>query len=66
LTFRRQDLIVVSPGVPADVPELKQVRAMGMRIIGEMETGRGIFAGEIVGILGRTERRQRRRWWARF
>ena len=29
LTFRRQDLIVVSPGVPFDTPELKQVRALG-------------------------------------
>ena len=29
LTFRRQDLIVVSPGVPYDTPELKQVRAFG-------------------------------------
>ena len=26
LTFRRQDLIVVSPGVPYNTPELKQVR----------------------------------------
>ena len=26
LTFRRQDLIVVSPGVPYDTPELAQVR----------------------------------------
>ena len=32
LTFRRQDLIVVSPGVPANVPELKQVRAMGITV----------------------------------
>src|SRR5271156_6702408 len=29
LTFRRQDLIVVSPGVPYDTPELKQVRGYG-------------------------------------
>src|SRR5580704_12257169 len=26
LTFRRQDLIVVSPGVPLDTPELAQVK----------------------------------------
>jgi UDP-N-acetylmuramoylalanine--D-glutamate ligase len=52
LTFRRQDLIVVSPGVPADVPELKQVRAMGMRIIGEMELGAAFLEGEIVAITG--------------
>jgi len=52
LTFRRQDLIVVSPGVPADVPELKQVRAMGMRIIGELELGAAFLEGEIVAITG--------------
>jgi UDP-N-acetylmuramoylalanine--D-glutamate ligase len=52
LTFRRQDLIVVSPGVPANVPELKQVRAMGMRIIGEMELGAAFLEGEIVAITG--------------
>src|ERR1035437_3596021 len=40
LTFRRQDLIVVSPGVPYDTPELKQIRAFGQPgppIIGELE-----------------------------
>jgi UDP-N-acetylmuramoylalanine--D-glutamate ligase len=39
LTFRRQDLIVVSPGVPFDTPELAQVRAfgpLGPPIIGEL------------------------------
>ena len=30
LTFRRQDLIVVSPGVPLDTPELVQVRNFGL------------------------------------
>ena len=39
LTFRRQDLIVVSPGVPMDTPELKQVGAIGLHIIGELELG---------------------------
>src|SRR5271156_862232 len=29
LTFRRQDLIVVSPGVPLDTPEVAQVRGYG-------------------------------------
>jgi UDP-N-acetylmuramoylalanine--D-glutamate ligase len=52
LTFRRQDLIVVSPGVPAHVPELKQVRAMGMRIIGELELGAAFLEGEVVAITG--------------
>jgi UDP-N-acetylmuramoylalanine--D-glutamate ligase len=52
LTFRRQDLIVVSPGVPFDVPELKQVRAMGAHIIGELELGAEFLLGEVVAITG--------------
>ena len=52
LTFRRQDLIVVSPGVPSNVPELMQVRAMGMHIIGELELGAQFLQGEVVAITG--------------
>jgi len=52
LTFRRQDLIVVSPGVPMSTPELKQVRAMGMPIIGEFELGTRFLQGEVVAITG--------------
>ncbi len=52
LTFRRQDLIVVSPGVPLDVPELKQVRALGMRVLGELELGTQFLQGDIVAITG--------------
>jgi len=52
LTFRRQDLIVVSPGVPADVPELAQVRALGMHIIGELELGAQFLQGLAIGITG--------------
>src|ERR1700678_4446401 len=37
LTFRRQDLIVVSPGVPLSTPELVQVQHLGLPIIGELE-----------------------------
>ena len=52
LTFRRQDLIVVSPGVPLAVPELKQVRALGMRVIGELELGTQFLQGELLAITG--------------
>lgn len=52
LTFRRQDLIVVSPGVPQSTPELMQVRAMGMHIIGELELGAQYLQGQIVAITG--------------
>ena len=52
LTFRRQDLIVVSPGVPMSTPELTQVRAFGMPIIGELELGWRYLQGEVVAITG--------------
>ena len=52
LTFRRQDLIVVSPGVPSNTPELTTVRAMGIPIIGEMELGSEFLQGQIVAITG--------------
>jgi UDP-N-acetylmuramoylalanine--D-glutamate ligase len=52
LTFRRQDLIVVSPGVPMSTPELAQVRAMGAHIIGELELGAMFLQGSVVGITG--------------
>ncbi len=45
LTFRRQDLIVVSPGVPMSTPELMAVRAMGAHIIGELELGSQFLRG---------------------
>ena len=55
LTFRRQDLIVVSPGVPFDTPELKQVRAygsLGPPIIGELELASRFLEGKVVAITG--------------
>jgi UDP-N-acetylmuramoylalanine--D-glutamate ligase len=52
LTFRRQDLIVVSPGVPYDTPELKQVRAFGLPIIGEVELAWRFLHGQVVAITG--------------
>src|SRR5881398_777841 len=36
-TFREQDLIVVSPGVPVDAPPLVQARDAGEPVIGEIE-----------------------------
>jgi UDP-N-acetylmuramoylalanine--D-glutamate ligase len=52
LTFRRQDLIVVSPGVPMSTPVLTQVRAMGAHIIGELELGVEFLQGEVIGATG--------------
>ncbi len=52
LTFRRQDLIVVSPGVPMDTPEVKQVVAFGLPVIGELELASRYLKGEVVAITG--------------
>jgi UDP-N-acetylmuramoylalanine--D-glutamate ligase len=52
LTFRRQDLIVVSPGVPMDTPEVKQVIAFGLPVIGELELASRYLRGQVVAITG--------------
>src|SRR3984893_13908389 len=52
LTFRRSDLIVVSPGVPMDTPELKQVIAFGLPVIGELELASRYLKGKVVAITG--------------
>ncbi|MGC1300474.1 MAG: UDP-N-acetylmuramoyl-L-alanine--D-glutamate ligase [Alloacidobacterium sp.] len=52
LTFRRQDLIVVSPGVPLDTPELVQVKAFGLPIIGELELASRYLKGKSLAITG--------------
>jgi UDP-N-acetylmuramoylalanine--D-glutamate ligase len=52
LTFRRQDLIVVSPGVPVDTPELVQVRNFGLPVIGELELAARFLQGKVLAITG--------------
>ncbi len=51
-TFRGQDLIVVSPGVPIDAPQLVQARNLGELLIGEIELAARFLAGPIVAITG--------------
>ncbi|HEY0162848.1 MAG TPA: UDP-N-acetylmuramoyl-L-alanine--D-glutamate ligase [Edaphobacter sp.] len=52
LTFRRQDLIVVSPGVPLETPEVKQVISFGVPVIGELELASRFLKGRVVAITG--------------
>ena len=52
LTFRRQDLIVVSPGVPLETPEVAQALALGLPVIGELELASRFLAGKVVAITG--------------
>ncbi|MBZ5663146.1 MAG: UDP-N-acetylmuramoyl-L-alanine--D-glutamate ligase [Acidobacteriia bacterium] len=51
-TFREQDLIVVSPGVPVDAPQLVQARNLGESVIGEIELAARFLTGPIVAITG--------------
>lgn len=51
-TFRDQDLIVISPGVPFDVPQLVQARERGIPVIGEVELAARYLKGRIVAITG--------------
>lgn len=52
LTFRRQDLIVVSPGVPLNTPELMQVKSFGLPVIGELELAARFLKGKMLAITG--------------
>src|SRR5215472_3506000 len=51
-TFRDQDLIVVSPGVPSDQPQLQQARSLGIPVIGEVELAFRFLKGRVVAITG--------------
>jgi UDP-N-acetylmuramoylalanine--D-glutamate ligase len=51
-TFQNQDLLVVSPGVPADAEPITQARALGQPVIGEIELAAEFLQGEIVAITG--------------
>ena len=51
-TFREQDLIVVSPGVPVDAPLLVRARSLGEAVIGEIELAAQFLPGPIMAITG--------------
>src|ERR1700757_121097 len=51
-TFRDQDLIVVSPGVPFDVPQLVHARERGIPVIGEVELAARFLKGHVIAITG--------------
>ncbi len=50
--FDDADLIVLSPGVPADLPELNSARQRGVKVIGDLELASWFLKGEIIGITG--------------
>jgi len=50
--FLDSDLIVLSPGVPADLDLLDAARGRGTRVIGDLELASWFLEGEIIGITG--------------
>lgn len=50
--FTSANLVVVSPGVPADAEPLVAARAAGVPVIGEVELASRFLRGRIVGITG--------------
>src|SRR5690606_27472241 len=51
-TFARANLVVLSPGVPSDLPELGPARAKGTPVIGELELAWRWLRGPVVAITG--------------
>jgi len=51
-TFQGYDLIVLSPDVPADLPQLEEARRRGTQVIGEVELAAPFLKGESIGITG--------------
>jgi UDP-N-acetylmuramoylalanine--D-glutamate ligase len=51
-TFRDQELLVASPGVPNDLPQLQAARQRGIPVIGEIELTARYLEGRIVAITG--------------
>ncbi|MBI4875859.1 MAG: UDP-N-acetylmuramoyl-L-alanine--D-glutamate ligase, partial [Acidobacteria bacterium] len=50
--FRDADVIVLSPGVPCDLPPLEEARGRGATVIGEVELASCFLAGPVIGITG--------------
>jgi UDP-N-acetylmuramoylalanine--D-glutamate ligase len=50
--FRDAELVVISPGVPADLDLLAPVRARGIPVIGELELAAPFLEGRNIGITG--------------
>lgn len=50
--FENRDLIVISPGVPADLPPLEEARRRGVRVVGDLELASWFLQGRTIGITG--------------
>ena len=50
--FRDADLVVISPGVPADLDVLEKARVRGIPVIGELELAAPFLKGGTIGVTG--------------
>jgi UDP-N-acetylmuramoylalanine--D-glutamate ligase len=51
-SFQDADLIVLSPGVPADVDVVVSARMRGVRVVGDLELASWFLQGDSIGITG--------------
>jgi UDP-N-acetylmuramoylalanine--D-glutamate ligase len=51
-SFEEAELVVISPGVPADLDLLQHVRVRGVPVIGELELAAPFLEGQNIGITG--------------
>jgi UDP-N-acetylmuramoylalanine--D-glutamate ligase len=51
-SFAGAELVVLSPGVPADLDLVRKARAGGARVIGDLELASWFLQGDIAGITG--------------
>src|SRR6185295_18796963 len=51
-SFTAADMVVVSPGVPWDQPDLQAARAAGVEVIAELELGARAITGPMAAITG--------------
>src|ERR1051326_1625520 len=51
-TFRDQDVLIRSPGVPSDQPQLQHARSLGIPVIGEVELAFRFLQGKVLAITG--------------
>ena len=50
--FREADLIVISPGVPSDIPPIQIARSAGIPIWSEVELAYPYLTGSVIGVTG--------------
>jgi UDP-N-acetylmuramoylalanine--D-glutamate ligase len=51
-TFESANLVVLSPGVPIDLPEIARAKTLGIPVIGELELASRWLRGPVVAITG--------------